>query len=571
METIFFWLIAGATIALLGVFLIASERELKNKRQELEALKSKTPATGTQDNAIGSSPVYPLDNEISTELVAKNEALLQEVSSLSKQIEENESNLEQIKTLRAHLNSMETENSELLAECERLRSEISTITTKMEFNTLPPGDAEETGQNDSQIAELKEQLETSQAKIRDLESIREPLAVAESQQTAFEELQRSHEVSTLQLQNALAAEQEKQRALEAVQMQLSGIEQGYHELKEKNLQLQQENSQLLEGLSQNQQQTERSSVFRQRFQDLQLKHREIVEQERLVHEEIVAMTRFFDIASEDASSPQSLNVIRYDQSFEVKPDEPVAAHGGDFVEQNTHRDGDLELPPSNNVSDEADEVSPQLHHNSMSLPLAITAGASEIKDYAQQGMERKKRRFGIFPAAVAVVVVGGALTAGFLGEDSEQRHETNQSPYQANLDPNFPSKQSNLVREDSGHQLVSLDNNRIRVGDKATPSTEKNFQDLPVESRLTKTPGTATTAATASGKPFPVTWESYEVIQPTRVFSAPREDSQLVAKVEPGTRVNVVDSRNGWLEIRSKHGRPPGFIPRTAATRIVQK
>jgi hypothetical protein len=32
----------------------------------------------------------------------------------------------------------------------------------------------------------------------------------------------------------------------------------------------------------------------------------------------------------------------------------------------------------------------------------------------------------------------------------------------------------------------------------------------------------------------------------------------------------VVDSRNGWLEIRSKHGRPPGFIQKTAAIRIGQ-
>jgi hypothetical protein len=172
---------------------------------------------------------------------------------------------------------------------------------------------------------------------------------------------------------------------------------------------------------------------------------------------------------------------------------------------------------------------------------------------------------------VAVVVVGGALTAGYLGENSEQKHETKQRPSQANQDAAFASKQSNPDRDDSGHPSVSLDNNRITDSDKATSSTQEKLRNLPAESRLTKTPATAPTTVTASGRAFPVTWESYEVIQPTRVFSAPREDSQLVAKVEPGTRVNVVDSRNGWLEIRSKHGRPPGFIPRTAATRIVKK
>jgi hypothetical protein len=33
-------------------------------------------------------------------------------------------------------------------------------------------------------------------------------------------------------------------------------------------------------------------------------------------------------------------------------------------------------------------------------------------------------------------------------------------------------------------------------------------------------------------------------------------------------KINVVDSREGWLEIRSKHGRPPGFVRQAAAVRI---
>ena len=41
MDTMFIWIIAGAAIGLLGIFLVASERELKRKRQELEELKNK--------------------------------------------------------------------------------------------------------------------------------------------------------------------------------------------------------------------------------------------------------------------------------------------------------------------------------------------------------------------------------------------------------------------------------------------------------------------------------------------------------------------------------------------------
>lgn len=58
---------------------------------------------------------------------------------------------------------------------------------------------------------------------------------------------------------------------------------------------------------------------------------------------------------------------------------------------------------------------------------------------------------------------------------------------------------------------------------------------------------------------------SYEVIQTTNVHSLPKEDSDQVAVIEPGTKVHVVASRGNWLEIRSKHGRPPGFIKKEAA------
>ena len=41
MDTMFIWIVAGAAIGLLGIFLVASERELKSKRHELEELKHK--------------------------------------------------------------------------------------------------------------------------------------------------------------------------------------------------------------------------------------------------------------------------------------------------------------------------------------------------------------------------------------------------------------------------------------------------------------------------------------------------------------------------------------------------
>jgi len=61
---------------------------------------------------------------------------------------------------------------------------------------------------------------------------------------------------------------------------------------------------------------------------------------------------------------------------------------------------------------------------------------------------------------------------------------------------------------------------------------------------------------------------AFQTVRPTQVFRGPSEESELITDIGKGTKVNVVDSRDGWLEIRSKQGRPPGFIRQEAAVRI---
>ncbi len=62
-------------------------------------------------------------------------------------------------------------------------------------------------------------------------------------------------------------------------------------------------------------------------------------------------------------------------------------------------------------------------------------------------------------------------------------------------------------------------------------------------------------------------WGAYTIVKPTPVFSEPSEDSAFITSLDPGTQVNVVAARQGWYEIRSKTGRPPGFIRQEAGSR----
>jgi hypothetical protein len=63
---------------------------------------------------------------------------------------------------------------------------------------------------------------------------------------------------------------------------------------------------------------------------------------------------------------------------------------------------------------------------------------------------------------------------------------------------------------------------------------------------------------------------TFETIRPTQIYGGPSENSELIANIGAGMKLNVVDSSGGWLEIRSKHGRPPGFIRQEATVRIGQ-
>ena len=565
MDTIFIWVVAGAAIGLLGIFLVASERELKSRRQELEELKHKLADVPAPGVSIAPTDAFPQENGASAELVARNEELLLEVSSLSKKLEASESRLEQLETLRAHLNSKESEITELRWDRERLNAELATLRTPSESNDPHPDEASRNSQKDAEIAALKEQLEASQAKVRDLESAPVQPADAESGQKAFEELQSSLEVSTSQLQNALAAEQEKQKALEASQMQLLDIQQHHHELSEAHLRLREENSQHQQKLTnQNQLQVERLVILRQRLEELRSKQAEVSERDRLIQEEIVSMSQLLDLAPEFAQRLESPNAISEDRHnvLEFRGKDFADTDHADIVERTPFGAPASEVHVLHNDSfDKTNGISaePQ-HHHSPSLTAAVTAGTPITSELSRSGLKKKKRRFGIFPAAMGVLVVGGVLAASFLGKDSEQNPSATPNPSGVFTAAKIKSQPIPAVPEHKDG----------RSADKAVRAAPAIAQASPVESRIAEKSEKATTAIASSGKASSTAWESYEIVQPTRVFSAPSEHSQLVANVEPGTQVNVVDSRNGWLEIRSKHGRPPGFIQKTAAIRIGQ-
>jgi hypothetical protein len=565
MDSILIWMVAGATISLLGVFLIASERELKNKRHELEELREKLAEGPVRDNSNTATPAYPQEDGTSAELVARNEALLQQISSLSKKLEASENKLEQLETLRAHLNGKESENAELRADHERLQAELSTLRNRTESTEPRTNETDWNLYGEAKVTELKEQLEASQAKLHALESAREQFADVKSLRKDFEELQRSHEDSTLQLQNALAAEQENRKALETTQMQLSDMEQRYKELTDANGRLRENNSQLQQQTDQNQQQAKRLEILRQRLEELRLKQADITERDHVIQQEIKAVSQLLD-APQQSTQPVIQDHRRNVIDLAMK--EPVNTENGDINQQSPYPELDSSR---DNGFEETNGISSEPQHGSANFSVTAVAGTQVNSEFSGPQL-KKKRRFGIFPAAMGVLVVSGVLATGYLAQNSQPKRTVAEVPspipqqqtvkLETLPNPSAPSPFDTAL----GRKAAEPENKNSSI-DKTGKAEAALLRASALDPGITRKSEKATTA---SEKPSATRPESYEIVQATRVFSAPSEHAQLIANIEPGTQVNVVDSRNGWLEIRSKYGRPPGFIPKAAAIRIGQ-
>ena len=68
----------------------------------------------------------------------------------------------------------------------------------------------------------------------------------------------------------------------------------------------------------------------------------------------------------------------------------------------------------------------------------------------------------------------------------------------------------------------------------------------------------------------------YEITRTSRIYAAPTEFSPRIGDIEPGMKVSVVNGRDGWLEVHSKHGRGrrvsfAGMLPRCRRRELISQ
>ena len=60
----------------------------------------------------------------------------------------------------------------------------------------------------------------------------------------------------------------------------------------------------------------------------------------------------------------------------------------------------------------------------------------------------------------------------------------------------------------------------------------------------------------------------YETTKATSVYETPSSSARAISQIGRGTRINVVRTAGDWLEVRSKHGNPPGYVLAADARQI---
>ena len=539
MENIFVWLLifAGAAIALLGLFLVASERELKNKRLELERLSANVDVSSPASIAAtltGTGAIEDLPETSDIQLI--NEELHNQVSNLSAELELGQRTIMELEGAaqrdldsQAELQHLRKANEVLISEIVDLKARHESSDGRVEEAMTQQADAiERERQLRNEMGELHDQLEENQRKLRELESSQQNLANMESLAAIGADERRQLEAKIAELEQEIKNARQGVEETNALRATLANSERQREALHAENRSYEQEIRRWQERSAEGDENRHRLAALRTPFDALLAKYAELAAHHNQFEEDLAV---FGGLMAIRASASNNDNIV-------YSGADPAAAMLPGHTVTTVHSPMNTAVKGSEAGRDEGLSVTASLPVE----PLAASDGPDT----------KKKSRMGVF-SLVLVVPMAAGLAYGVLNSASQKSENPAPNPVVASVTP--AERQANkstavnvsrIVKEETPLQTASIA--------KAVTLTQK--QPVAAERPLP--------AVKANARVEGI----YEVTQTSRVYSAPSEFSQLLGDAEPGLRLNVVNARDGWLEIHSKHGRPPGYIRKEAARAV---
>jgi predicted nucleic acid-binding Zn-ribbon protein len=500
MDNLFVWIVmfAGAAIVLLAIFLVASEKELKIKRREIEELLTRL-ENSPQGNPVAQLSTPQRDNSAElTELRASKQELENQLSTLSGKLELSRRTIEELQATqhgtaaaRAATLEVHTANERLKEENNELRSRLQASEARTTGSAADNQDAAERhARLQSEMMDLKHKLEESHAKLREFEGLQQKLASFDALEEKYREERLRMESRIAELEREISTGREKVRESETLRNRLVESERNQETLRNESRQRDEEIAHWRERVAEGEENRRRLASLQAPYDALISKQTALAERQREFQEELAGFARMIATTQENPSISSS-------------PHSPS---------------------PGNEHS------SIQAHNDAAVSP------------------ERKPtRRFGIF-SGVIVLAAAALLAAQYLSPNAGE----STAPVVIASAPRVTAPAAQPVKSLAGAKTQPTPSESSTVSPIAKEAAKPVKASKPTELAKQESPAVST----------------YEITQPSRVYAAPNELSQLIGEIEPGVRVNVVNARDGWLEIHSKHGRPPGFIRREGAARI---
>jgi len=522
-------LFAGAAVALLGFFLVASEKELKVKRREIEELLNKL-----ENAPEGSSPVpmaTPPDHSGElADLRAQNQDLQNQVSALSGKLELSRRSIQEMESAQqnAQIDQAESQrlraaNDQLTAELNELRSRLQSSDTHSAGSVAQNQDAAERhAQLQSEIMELKQKLQENHGRLREVEGLQQKADRVDRLETEQREERQKLQGRIADLEREVSSNHEKTRDMAALQERLAQSEHDRATLREESQRHDQETARWRERIAEGEENRRRLAVLQAPYEQLLSKQSSLADQQREFQGELAAFARLMTTpAQENHSAGSSIGI----------PSE-----------------GSTQSRLSGSESRENSGSPVVAFTNSQDSGAPSQSGLQEYAATAPQ--EKAKRRFGIF-SAVILLAASGLLAAKFFGSNS--------------TDSTVPVVSASAIQ-------IS-DRAATSVAPQPNPAVQVKAIEPPAASETQPAQETPKPLNEPS-RPNPIAKQeariagTYQITQASRVYAGPTESAQLIGEIEPGMKVNVVNNRDGWLEIHSKNGRPPGFIRREVAARV---
>jgi chromosome segregation ATPase len=526
--------------------------EIKNLRNQLQTSESLLNTTASQYKEVADRDLQ-LESDLAEsrqqmdKLTMKNNELLEMINSLSSQLAASEQTVEELRTLQDHMPGIQSENQQLHTENQALREEIASVKTQLGTTASRCNEAvtqareitEHNSRLQTEVSELSNQLQASQETIRDLEAkqqrlggvnlenqqLREEIATLQNQlQTSETRLSESAwqnqesaecyarlQNEVVELKRQAEEGQARVRELEATQEQLGLVESREMILSEEQDKLKAQIADLQWGLDTGKEKVQELDATCERLAEMERVCQELHEKNRRLEEEI---SRWQERLVESEETQTQVSTLRQHR-VELQAQQVAVSEANSLI------DG-LGDKSSNPIDLSSDDSAARVH----------VANDEEIKPLIQTPGKRT-RRVGMIAATGAIAIVA-TVAVGALNTGS-----------------NKPSGSKELA---------------------VAPGTVSIEQSIPIEAG-SETLKRSSSASGANEFPKQIRRRvqgTYKITRSTQIYSEPSDTSRLIANIKPGIKINVVDSRNGWLEIRSKHGRPPGFVRQTAAVRIDQ-